>query len=308
MIQFTIVIPTFNRPDQAARCLAALAAGEFAPEQFEVVMVDDGSRARYAEHITPFGQKMNVTLLHQENAGPSAARNMGAHHAKGKFLAFLDDDCAPSPGWLKNLADVFASDPDCLAGGRNVNGSPENPYCEAGQFIEDAIYSTYESNPRKVFFFASNNMALPRVGFAAAGGFDTRFRGVGAEDREFCDRWRRRGGRMRYAPRAVVFHSPKLDGKLFLRKYFNYGRGDFHYARSPFRREAGLAAQTLGHYSRIISHFFKVLPRLKLRDLFRLPCLLAAWQGSLLAGYVWEARLFFLGSPGLRSPSGEASR
>jgi len=101
---FSVIVPTYNRPRELADCVASLARQEYPRDQFEVIVVDDGSAVSPAAVIAPFRNCLNVEVHRVTNGGPGAARNRGAHLARGRILAFTDDDCRPSPNWLKMLA------------------------------------------------------------------------------------------------------------------------------------------------------------------------------------------------------------
>ncbi len=105
---FSIIVPAHNRPDKLAKCLNALTSLSYPSDCFEVIVVDDGSTLPLEPVVAPFAVSSNIILLRQPNAGPATARNFGATKAKGTFLAFTDDDCAPSPDWLNVLANQFA--------------------------------------------------------------------------------------------------------------------------------------------------------------------------------------------------------
>src|SRR3712207_1403127 len=92
---FSVIVPTYERPAQLAACLGALARLDCPAASFEVIVVDDGSAAAPGRRLDEFRDLLDVRLLTQANAGPAAARNRGASEARGSFLAFTDDDCAP---------------------------------------------------------------------------------------------------------------------------------------------------------------------------------------------------------------------
>ena len=116
---FTVIVPTHNRPLQLACCIEALSKLEYPVNRFEVIVVDDGGTASVAELQDAFRDSLSLTVVRQEPAGPAAARNNGARHAKGRFLAMTDDHCAPAPDWLSRLQEAFEQDPDKLYGGKN---------------------------------------------------------------------------------------------------------------------------------------------------------------------------------------------
>lgn len=226
---FSIVIPTYNRPDRLAICLQSIAEIDYPRDRFEVIVVDDGSQMSLDSVVKPFQDCLDITLLKQPNAGPATARNRGAERAKGQFLAFTDDDCMPTSDWLNHLASRFTIEPDCLIGGLTINALPDNLYSTASQKLIDYLYEYYNAKPEESRFFASNNLALSTELFHKIGGFDTSYPRAAAEDREFCDRWLNSGYAMIYAPEVLIYHAHKLTFRSFWRQHFNYGRGAFFF-------------------------------------------------------------------------------
>jgi GT2 family glycosyltransferase len=236
---FSIVIPTYARPERLATCLKAIAHLDYPRDRFEVIVVDDGSEMPLNTVVAPFQNQLHLTFLRQSNAGPAKARNTGAARARGKYLVFTDDDCAPLPDWLKNLEAHFATAPDCMIGGRSLNALPDNLYSTASQLLIDYLYTYYNPGSNQSSFFASNNIALPAKQFHALGGFDTTFPLAAGEDREFCDRWLHHGYPMIYAPDVQIYHAHKLTLPKFWRQHFNYGRGAFCFHQARSRRNLG---------------------------------------------------------------------
>ncbi|MBB01756.1 MAG: glycosyl transferase [Planctomyces sp.] len=85
---FSVIIPTYNRKHTIGATLESVARQTF--RDFETLVVDDGSSDGTAELVRK--QFPWVQVIHQENAGPGAARNRGADIARSKYLAFLDSD------------------------------------------------------------------------------------------------------------------------------------------------------------------------------------------------------------------------
>ncbi|MGL5923098.1 glycosyltransferase family A protein, partial [Chroococcidiopsis sp.] len=109
---FSIIIPTYNRPERLLSCLKSIAQLNYPPDRFEVIVVDDGSEMPIEPVIASFRKQLNLTAIAQQNAGPANARNTGATRARGKFLVFTDDDCMPAPEWLKTLEVRFKAAPN----------------------------------------------------------------------------------------------------------------------------------------------------------------------------------------------------
>lgn len=229
---FTIVIPTYGRFQQLGECLRSVSGLDYPGEDFEVVVVDDGSAHPPDSIVEPYKSLMNVKLVVQPHAGPATARNRGVSEASGEFIAFTDDDCRPAADWLTKLRSRLQANPGSVIAGNTVNLLADNPYSAASQMLIDYLNAYY--NTENARFLTSNNMALGRDVFIKAGGFDTSFPLAAAEDREFCDRCIHLGLKTVFAPEAVVRHAHPLSFKRFLRQHYNYGRGanNFHRIRA----------------------------------------------------------------------------
>ncbi len=253
-VYFSIVIPTYNRPDRLHNCLTAIAQLDYPTEQFEVVVVDDGSKMLLNSVVEPFQSKLKLTLFRQENAGPASARNAGVAIAQGKYLVFTDDDCAPTPNWLKTLEQQFQQTPEALVGGQTLNALPENLYSTTSQLLIDYLYEYYNQQAGGNFF-ASNNFALPSTLFHKIGGFDTTFPLAAGEDREFCDRWLQTGYTMAYTPNAQIYHAHHLTLFSFWRQHFNYGRGAFYFHQLHAKRsQQQIKVEPLTFYFNLLTY------------------------------------------------------
>ncbi len=233
----SVIVPTYNRPEQLGVCLRALARQTYPRHLTEVIVVDDGSDEPPETVIASMQDALDVTLLSQENAGPASARNSGAGKARGDLLAFTDDDCLPERDWLDKLVDTAERNEGCLIGGRTVNRLEDNPYASAHQLFMGFLYTYYNTNPTRSIFFTSNNMACPTDVFRELQGFDNAYPLAGGEDRAFCDHWLKQGHRMVYTPDAVVSHAHVLTGRTFWRHHFNYGRGAYRFRRQVARQD-----------------------------------------------------------------------
>lgn len=97
----SVVMATYNRLDLLRRVLGYLADQTLPSDQFEVIVVDDGSRLPVSEHLDVSQYSFALKLLRQDNSGPSAARHNGAKLAAGDILLFVDDDMELPPGFLQ---------------------------------------------------------------------------------------------------------------------------------------------------------------------------------------------------------------
>jgi glycosyltransferase involved in cell wall biosynthesis len=255
--KFSIVVPTYNRPDYLRQCLQSLAQINYPRDRFEVIVVDDGSAQPMDVVVNPFQASLNLTLVRKANGGPARARNTGAALAQGQYLVFTDDDCQPVPHWLHALETELQHQPLALIGGHTTNALPDNVFSTASQVLIDYLYDYYNAH-QSPSFFASNNFAMTTEQFRQLGGFDTSFPLAAGEDREFCDRWLQHKLPMGYAAEMQVYHTHHLSLKRFWRQHFNYGRGAYCFHQAKAHRANGhVKVEPLRFYWRLLTYPLK---------------------------------------------------
>lgn len=283
----SVVIPAFSRPQALHACLDGVAGSSWDPAHVEVIVVDDGSPVSLDPIGEDFRDRLSIRILRQENGGPASARNAGAAAARGRFVAFMDDDCIPGPLWLQSLVDTLEARPDVLASGPVVNGLPGDPYATASQSIASFVTAYYADGRGTERFFTTNNFTLSTKRFNEMGGFDTSIPSRTAEDKEFCDRWREKGYKMVWIPEAVIHHAHGLTLWRFVRQHFDYGRGILAFRLMRLRRSGGrFLPESLSFYFRLILH---PLGRERLPAALRLMILLAISQAATAAGALFAA-------------------
>lgn len=106
MPQISVIVPVYNAETSLAKCIDSIIAQTYT--DWELIIIDDGSLDNSGELCDIYAkQDTRIRVFHQENAGPSIARNNGLNQAKGKFVIFVDAD-----DWIENnhLADYMAED------------------------------------------------------------------------------------------------------------------------------------------------------------------------------------------------------
>ena len=99
MVDFSVIIATYNRADYLRECLNSLASQTH--KNFETIIVDDGSTDNTKDLIKSFP----VKLLTQKHLGPAKARNLGAEQARGEILVFIDADMTFDKEFISDLTD-----------------------------------------------------------------------------------------------------------------------------------------------------------------------------------------------------------
>lgn len=282
----SIVVPTFERPAELARCLDGVAALDGAGPDLEVVVVNDGGTPPSDALVDALRGRLDLAIVEQPRRGPAAARNAGVARARGRFVAFLDDDCVPASGWLAALAARLADDPDAAVGGRTVNALPANPFSSASQLLVDHLYEHHNGAGAEPRFLASNNVVFPRRALLDLGGFDVALPRPAGEDRELCDRWRRHGRRMAFVQDAIVHHAHVLGPTTFWKQHFAYGRGAYALRRVRAQQDGTVIPfEPARFYADLVRAPFR---RGGGTRALGLATLLLVAQLANAAGYAWE--------------------
>ncbi|HEV3212301.1 MAG TPA: glycosyltransferase [Acidimicrobiales bacterium] len=186
----SVVVPTKDRPELLARCVARLlVACDAAGRRCEVVLVDDGS----ATPVRDVGDA-RVRVVRTEGVGPSRARNRGIEEARGAIVAFTDDDVEVDEGWLAAACDVLDASPD-VAG---VTGRTDAPRFDP--LYEHAVFDHDGGS------FLTCNVAYRATALRAVGGFDRQFPHAAHEDRDLAWRVQAGVGEVRYVAAMRVVH------------------------------------------------------------------------------------------------------
>lgn len=107
-MKVSVIIPTFNEEDVILDCIESL--GEQTFQEFEIIIIDDGSTDNTGELISNLQKKIKeIKFLKQKHKGPGAARNLGAKRAKGEILVFVDSDMTFDKNFIKNLISYIKS-------------------------------------------------------------------------------------------------------------------------------------------------------------------------------------------------------
>jgi glycosyltransferase involved in cell wall biosynthesis len=238
----SVVVPTRDRPEALARCLAALARQR---GELEVIVVDDGGAL---PAVAP-----GARIVRAAGGGPAAARNLGARTARGDVVCFTDDDCVPAPEWAQRLAAACAD--GAAAAGTTLADPAAGAAQAAAQLLTNSLMlSTREQTPAGVTlrFAPTCNLACAAATLRAVP-FDESSALAAGEDRDWCARLVARGVPLRHVPDAAVVHRPQLGPPGLVRQGVRYGRGAVGFqqaggalAGAPFYRRLARASAQAG--------------------------------------------------------------
>jgi GT2 family glycosyltransferase/glycosyltransferase involved in cell wall biosynthesis len=234
-LRVSVVIPTHNRKEKLMACLDALARQSVLPQEFEVIVVDDGSsdgtREAVADRRFPFA----LRYFHQEPSGPGAARNLAIAHAAGELVLFIGDDIMADARLLEEHLLAHAPRPDTgVAILGHIDWPPSMPSNAVMDYVcgDAMLQFAYNYIPHAVTldhrFFYTSNISLKRsfLAEAAAAGitFDSAFRHAAFEDSEFALRLMPRGLKIQYAAGARAYHDHWMDLASFSAREFGAGQ------------------------------------------------------------------------------------
>jgi GT2 family glycosyltransferase len=221
----SVVIPTRNRCALLSEALRALSLQVFPGGNFEVLVVNDGgsdpTEAVVNEQAKSFPAPLRVLTL--EPAGPARARNAGIRAARGRIVAFTDDDCLPEPDWLSKVCEGYEQD-DRLSGigGQTLPFDPHNLFSR----FQDLLLHQPHQDAGGISFLLTSNASFRRDRLLEVGGFDEIFPFAGGEDVDLCHRLRAKGYRLGYQPQAGMRHHNITTFQQYVKLCFRYGQGE----------------------------------------------------------------------------------
>ena len=236
-MNYSIIVPVFNRPDEVDELLQSLCHQTV--KDFEVIVVEDGSTVTCKDVCGKYAGILDLHYYYKENSGPGQSRNYGAERAKGKWLIVLDSDVVLPEGYMRSLT----PDPSAMgreAGGEAISawGGPDaahpsfSPVQKAISYSMTSFFTTggirggssplggKKRGALDKFYPRSYNMGILREVYQQLGGFSKmRF----GEDIDFSYRIVEAGYKTALIPEAWVWHKRRTDFKKFFRQVYNSG-------------------------------------------------------------------------------------
>src|SRR5690606_27943720 len=171
---FSLIVPVYNRPEEIRELLDSLGKQDF-KEDFEVVIVEDGSLAGSAEIVKGFQDRLRISYFYKENSGPGDSRNFGMERAEGNYFIILDSDCILPPHYLKEVDKELKRDFVHCFGGPDTAVASFPRVQKAINHVMTALLTTGGIGGGKKavgrFQPRSFNMGMSREAFEKVGGF-----------------------------------------------------------------------------------------------------------------------------------------
>lgn len=195
-IDCSIIIPHYNQAYFLQKCLKALPQQDFQGNT-EVIVIDNGS----ADFNIQKWQKDHPKVLwlrNNEKKNPYTSRNLGAKHAKGKYLAFIDAKCYPTSSWLRNMITMRNEEHPIIAGRYKLYYNSD----ALKDKVYGMLYLNNEKNVRKGYGITTGNLLVDRKYFQNVGPFNDELNS--GNDIEWSLRALKFGHKIEYAQEAII--------------------------------------------------------------------------------------------------------
>ena len=217
-LQFSFIIPVYNRPDEIQELLDSFVGLKTATE-FEIVIVEDGSTVLSKTSVESFKNTLNISYFFKENSGPGDSRNYGMQRAKGDYFIILDSDCVLPENYLNEVEKSLNNNyVDCFGGPDAAHDSFSNIQ-KAINFSMTSFITTGGIRGHKKgldkFQPRSFNMGLSKKAFEASNGFGRIHPG---EDPDLSIRLWNLGFKTKLISEAFVYHKRRISWNKFYKQ------------------------------------------------------------------------------------------
>jgi glycosyltransferase involved in cell wall biosynthesis len=219
---FSIIVPIYNRPEEAAELLESLSVQTYTG--FEIVLVEDGSTKPCSAEVEKYTSRININYIVKENTGRSDTRNTGMRAAKGDYFVFFDSDCIIPAHYFETLNDCLQNDyADCF-GGPDREHPAFTTMQKAVNYAMTSFLTTGGIRGGKVrmekFKPRTFNMGFSRAVYEKVGGF----RDMYGEDIDLSIRINNAGFDTKLYRDTFVFHKRRVNLKKFYKQVNIFGQ------------------------------------------------------------------------------------
>ena len=231
MVQFSVIIPVYNRPQELDELLSCLQQQDF--KDFEVIIIEDGSEISSENIVKSHQSELNISYYVKENGGQGFARNYAFERAKGNFFIILDSDALIEPDYLSVVNRGIKEGHLDLFGGPDKDHPSFSPIQKAISFSMTSVFTTggirgKAKNMGGQFHPRSFNMGISRKVWEATKGFKITRMG---EDIEFSIRCISLGFTSGLLPKAYIYHKRRTSFSQFYKQLHFFGRARINIGR-----------------------------------------------------------------------------
>ncbi len=223
-MNFSFIIPVYNRPEEIEELLESLAKQTY-KGLFDIIIIEDGSTIPCEYIVDKYKTKLSITYYLKYNSGPGDSRNFGMTQSKGDYFIILDSDCIVPENYLIEVSKSLEADyVDCF-GGPDAMLANFSAVQKAINFTMTSVITTGgirgASEKIEKFQPRSFNMGLSRKAFVASKGFANIHPG---EDPDLSIRLWKLGFKTKLISSAFVYHKRRIDWEKFYIQVNKFGK------------------------------------------------------------------------------------
>ncbi|HXX53268.1 MAG TPA: glycosyltransferase [Thermodesulfovibrionales bacterium] len=239
----SVIVCTYNRSGLLKGALGTLVTQRFPKTEYEIIVIDNNSTDETEHIVTRIMENSPVEIryMKEPKQGLSHARNTGVSEAKGRIVAFIDDDALADIYWLQEIVTTFEAlhpVPGCVGGKISPVWPADRPKWFPESMVGCLSVLDLGESPRWLCeneFVFGTNMAFLKHSVSEAGYFETHLGRKGKslvsnEEKFLLQRLRSAGKNIYYQPKAVVKHlipENRLRKRWVLRRFFAQGISDY---------------------------------------------------------------------------------
>lgn len=159
----SVILPVYKVEKYISNCIKSIIEQDY--KEFEIILVDDGSpdnSIAIAEELLKSEEQINYQVIHTENRGVSAARNVGIRASRGDYLVMVDSDDILLPGFLSTYIKIMTDDPDLNIYSTGFQVIEENKKFET-RVVDNLKHVLTAGRAQEQFFFRKTVFLLPTL-------------------------------------------------------------------------------------------------------------------------------------------------
>ena len=241
-LPLSVVICTHNRSSYLSKALDSLVAQTLPRSSFEVIVVDNQSTDDTPTVVARYRDSLDIRYVYEGTLGLAHARNAGWRAARGKYIAYLDDDAIASPRWLAETVTAFESlspPPGCVGGRAEGIWESPRPRWISDELVTCLTVIDWSDTPHviedvRVQWLVGANLAVRADVMTSVGGFAASLDRAGKNllsggDVYLQEQIIRAGHACYYHPPMSVGHhvpASRLSQRWFVQRYYWQGVSD----------------------------------------------------------------------------------
>ena len=230
-IKFSIIIPLKELNVYLEESVREIFKMDY--DNFEVIVLPN----ELPKALPGYLKNKKISIIASGKVSPAIKRDIGAEKSRGEYLAFIDDDAYPREDWLSVAEKLFNERRGEALAGAAITPKEDSASQRASGMVFETLTGgaglSYRYKPAKSCFyvddFPSVNLIVEKKAFLETGGFSTEF--WPGEDTKFCSDFVKKGFKIFYSNKLVVYHHRRAGILNHMKQVNNYSRHRGYFAK-----------------------------------------------------------------------------